>query len=548
MKDSIPFQPGTRVAAYLRDSGHEEQELSIEQQEAALRAWCQAHDLRLTRMFIDAASPGSTTVGREAFREMIAHFHAPDCREAGIILWKYNRFARDIDDAQFYRADLRRRGYIIHSLNDSVPSGLDGRFFEAAIDWMNARYLDDLSADVKRGLQHIMATYGALGGTPPRGFKRQAFEIGTHRDGRPRIVSRWVPDPDLVDRVRRAFELRAAGASLRHIQRETQLYKNINGWSGFFRNRLYIGEMVFSGKVYPGYCEPIVSREIWEAVQKRNRRKLSKTMDAEDHKTHPRRSASRFLLSGILVCAECGAPMNAALSTVHKRNRHYHYDYYACSRAGRNQECSAGRIPRLLVEKSVLDHLADYILEPHNVQQLMDDLNRDRELNQAALATQREHVLRKIASLRRKIENLVDALAEGNVQSKSIREKLARLEDEELRLVEELDNLTPKTQKTRDLETVTGVLKTVRALQADQNTHQLREVLLGLIDRIEIRRDGDTVQGTIYYYSPVVSMDECPRSGLIYTHNFTIQIQVRRMKMLAQRVPQKPPPTVDPVP
>ncbi|MEW6650476.1 MAG: recombinase family protein, partial [Chloroflexota bacterium] len=413
MKDNIPFESGARVAAYLRDSGHEEQELSVEQQEAALRAWCKTHDLRLAQVFIDAAAPGSTTVGRDAFREMIAHFHASDCREEGIILWKYNRFARDIDDAQFYRADLRRRGYIIHSLNDSVPAGLDGRFFEAAIDWMNARYLDDLSVDVKRGLHHIMQMHGALGGTPPRGFKRQAVEIGVHRDGRPRIVSRWAVDADLVERVRLAFEMRAAGASLRQIQRETQLYENINGWSGFFRNRLYIGEMVFGGRVYPDYCEPIVSREIWEAVQKRNRRKLSQTMDADMRKTHPRRSASRYMLSGLLVCGECGAPMNAALSTVHKQKRSYRYSYYGCSRAGRTKKCNAGRIPRLLIEKAVLDNLADYILEPRHVQLLMDELNHDQNTNQQILSQQRKKVLRQITAVRRKIDNLVDALADG---------------------------------------------------------------------------------------------------------------------------------------
>ncbi|MEW6650477.1 MAG: hypothetical protein AB1453_09830, partial [Chloroflexota bacterium] len=91
---------------------------------------------------------------------------------------------------------------------------------------------------------------------------------------------------------------------------------------------------------------------------------------------------------------------------------------------------------------------------------------------------------------------------------------VTRLEADELRLVEELDEMTPKTQKTRDLETVTGILHNIRALQADQDTQRLRAILLGLIERIEIRREDDTIQGTIYYYSPVVRMDECPRPEL----------------------------------
>jgi DNA invertase Pin-like site-specific DNA recombinase len=70
-----PFQPGDLVVAYLRDSGHEDQELSVEQQEAAIRAWCDDQQLILTRLFIDAAAPGSSTGGRGQFLEMISYFH-----------------------------------------------------------------------------------------------------------------------------------------------------------------------------------------------------------------------------------------------------------------------------------------------------------------------------------------------------------------------------------------------------------------------------------------------------------------------------------------
>jgi site-specific DNA recombinase len=100
--------------------------------------------------------------------ELIAHFRDPNCQEAGIIVWKFSRFARDIDDSQFYRADLRQRGFEFYSLNDPVPSGLDGRFFEAAIDWMNQRFLDDLWSDVKCGLRHLVKGYGWKPRTPPR--------------------------------------------------------------------------------------------------------------------------------------------------------------------------------------------------------------------------------------------------------------------------------------------------------------------------------------------------------------------------------------------
>ena len=97
---------------------------------------------------------------------MIRHFRSGEAKEKGLVIWKYSRFSRDVDDSAFYRADLRRMGYLIHSLNDNIPEGPEGRFFEAAIDWMNQRFLEDLSTDVKRGLHHLVQTYGCVPGTP----------------------------------------------------------------------------------------------------------------------------------------------------------------------------------------------------------------------------------------------------------------------------------------------------------------------------------------------------------------------------------------------
>jgi DNA invertase Pin-like site-specific DNA recombinase len=109
-----PFPPGSLLAAFLRDSGGDDQDLSIPQQELEIQRWCASHNYILSAVFKDAASPGSTTAGRDAFNGMMAYFRFPDVQETGILVWKYSRFARDIDDAQFYRADLRRWSSRLH--------------------------------------------------------------------------------------------------------------------------------------------------------------------------------------------------------------------------------------------------------------------------------------------------------------------------------------------------------------------------------------------------------------------------------------------------
>jgi DNA invertase Pin-like site-specific DNA recombinase len=156
----------TLLAAYLRDSGGDRQENSTDRQLAEIQSWALRSGHTLAHVFTDSARPGSSTVGRDAFQEMIHLFRSPACTLDGLVIWSWSRFARDINDAQFFRADLRRRGFEIYSVSDPIPDGPMGRFIEAAIDWKNQQFLADLSKDVKSGLATLVREHGAVPGTP----------------------------------------------------------------------------------------------------------------------------------------------------------------------------------------------------------------------------------------------------------------------------------------------------------------------------------------------------------------------------------------------
>jgi site-specific DNA recombinase len=525
-KSKPPFAPGAQVVAYLRDSGHEDQELSTEQQEAAIRAWCLEQGLHLTRVYRDDAAPGSSVVGRAAFLEMIEYFHAPRRPELGVVIWKLNRFARDIDDAQFYKSDLRRRGYSVHSLNDTVPEGLDGRFFEAAIDWMNARYLQDLQADIIRGLHHNLHTHGAIGGTPPCGFMRQEVVIGNRRDGRPHQVARWVPDPDMIERVQLAWSLRANGASYSEVHRATHLYKSGQGVSyrGMFANRLYIGELVFGGEIVPDYCTPIIDQETWQRVQ--DMQDGRHKMDDGLNLNHPRRLGSEYLLSGLLVCANCGKPVNGASSRLSKRGTDYHYRYYACN----GTDCKSARIPKEALEQAVIERLVKRILLPDNLARLMigheeriEDLNvTDRALYKTLSAD--------LEDVRRQINNISDLLAEGDLGRRSLTKKLGDLEKREEEISAMIARLRLR-KKAFDPKNSQDLAKKIRsALESDERIDETRAILRGLIDHISVAREKKSavVEGEIFFYvlddDKFVSMRERPWRDPVYRHKFIFSI------------------------
>jgi site-specific DNA recombinase len=499
MSDKPAFPSGSKLAAYLRDSGHEDQETSIAQQDAEIKYWCIQNGYELTRIYSDAAAPGSSTVGRTQFIKMIDYFRSEFCVEAGIVVWQYSRFSRDINESQFYRSELRKNGFGIYSLNDPIPDGPASIIFEAATDWKNQTYLTNLAKDIKRGQRFILREYGALGGYPPKGFMRVPITIGKRRDGRPHIVNRWVPDPDQIERVREAFRMRAADMSYKAINRELGLFRSTTSYKTFFLNRLFIGELVFGDDLIKNYCEPVIDRETFEAVQIVQEKHAQGLRDK-----HPRRVSSDYILSGLIYCARCGAPLNG--NSVHmKSTPKYRYQYYACS-AEQRGACDAKKIVKPVIERLVIEQLAMFILAPENIElRASEYLNKSNELvSQAAII--RNRVNNQLTTTRNQIENITAIMAAEGTKVKSLVNKLRELEIKEHDLIAERAKLfTPQEIEILPPLELEDMRKILLALLDDKKQRQeLKKSLEGLIQRVEVERDDEErlIRGQIIYYLP----------------------------------------------
>jgi len=494
----IPFSPGNLVAAYFRDSGGDTQELSVPQQESVFRRWCNEHNLIPGRVFKDAARPGSSVVDRDQFHDMIHHFRSGQAQEAGLVIWSYNRFAREFDDSQFYRADLRRRGYIFYSLNDKIPEGSVGRLFEAVIDWKNEQFLEDLSRDAKRGLRNLVETYRAIPGTPPRGFRREPVKIGKHRNGQDHIAHRWVPDPEVAPKVLRAFQMRAQGIPLADINAELHLFKGINCYATFFSNKLYTGILEYSDLTIEGYCDPIVDLPTWQTVQNM---KVPNKKRFSDSQTNPSRANSRYLLSGLAYCARCGSPMYAN-ANIPKDGAPW--ESYGCTRARRNRDCDMICVPKKTLEGAVLKELREFIVQPGVIQEHQRTLLDNQAQRLEGVEQRRAEIQTQLAGVRRRMSNLANAIAEGG-HNRIMLEKLNEQEAEErgyLAELAEIERQIGTPTKTLSPAEVEALSQHMLDMLSNPDPEAVRDIIQGFVHRVEVDRTENIVHGEVIYYFP----------------------------------------------
>jgi site-specific DNA recombinase len=477
---------------YLRVSGDEQADrgLPIAGQREAIQTHAAAHGLQILRWFTDEARPGSTD-NRAAFQEMMRLAHEDPPPVGAIVLWSWSRFARDSNDAHFWKASLRRHGVAVLSVAEPIPDNLPAGFdyvLEAAIHWSDARRLEEISHDARRGQQTLArAGYVPSGCRPPRGFRVELIEGAF--SGKRRMLRRWVPDPDTWPLAERAWRLRLGGASYQRILRECPgLYRSEGCLATFFRNTAYKGIVTFGGTVIE--VEPMVTPEEWERVNALRRQR--------EGGAYPRRQGGTYLLSGLLRCGRCGRLLVGHRTSTGTRNDGYGRAGWAGYRCPgrRGGRCDQPQITAAAIEGALIGQLLETILTPEHLAAQLGALRASLDAERPALEAQERALEEAIGTLDRAIEQLLTSL-EGSSSQALVR----RLEARETEREERARDLALVRAKLEGPGEEPGDVATIRAdLEAalTAGPPQARELLKRLI--VEIVVDGQ--QATVRYHAP----------------------------------------------
>ena len=127
---------------YARYSSDNQREESIEGQLRECQAFAEKNDIKILNTYIDRAFSAKTD-NRPEFQHMIA-----DSQKKlfdVVLVWKFDRFARNRLDSLLYKQLLRQNNIRLISATEPIMNFSVGIMFESMIDGYNEYYSADLA-------------------------------------------------------------------------------------------------------------------------------------------------------------------------------------------------------------------------------------------------------------------------------------------------------------------------------------------------------------------------------------------------------------------
>jgi site-specific DNA recombinase len=286
-----------RAVIYARVSSKEQEKegFSIPAQLKLLNDYAAAQGLVVAQEYVDVET--AKQAGRAAFGEMVAYLKAHQSVRV-MLIEKTDRLYRNLKDwVTVDELDVE-----LHFPKEGVVYSRESRssekFMHGIKVLMAKNYIDNLSEEARKGMQE-KAEQGIWPTKAPLGYQNADGANGK------RIIE---PDPDVAPQVMKLFEWYAAGGlGLRELAKKARNAGFSYRKSGksvptstvhsILRNRLYMGEFEWNGRLYRGRHQPLVSRELWERAQD--------MLDGRNASKH-RRAKHDFAFSGLIACGHCG--------------------------------------------------------------------------------------------------------------------------------------------------------------------------------------------------------------------------------------------------
>lgn len=418
---SVPAECAMNAVLYARYSpGPDQSENSIDFQLRAGKAYCDAKGLKVVGIYIDRAKSG-TTDNRPDFQRMIGD--SKKRQFAFIVVYRFDRFARNRYDSAIYKKELEGFGVRVLSTEESIGTGDEGIILESIYEAMAESYSRRLSRVVTQGMRETALKGLSTGGNLSLGLKIVDHKIELDERTSPAI--------------RYCFETRDKGIPKKPIADElnnrgyrtkTGKLFTVNTVSKILANPVYKGVDNYAG--IERSCPATVSAELWDRVQE---------IEKREKKSYGKKvSTAYYALSGKLFCGHCGSTMIGDSGTGRNGEKHF---YYTCSSRKKNRSCNKKSEKKDFIEWYICEQTVKFVLTDANITSIAKRVVAlsEEELGSGELARLEQRLT--------EIESEIDTAAESLIKTNSpalikrINEKVAVLEAQQQATETEISRL-----------------------------------------------------------------------------------------------------------
>jgi site-specific DNA recombinase len=471
-----------KAVAYARYSSDLQRERSIPDQFLVCDKIAKQHGYEIVKRFSDHAISGDSTLERDSFLALMRA--AKDQNFDAVIFESLSRVSRDLEDSAGIYKRLTFNNVAMIDIDGTVTSmrvGLSGI--------LNAEFLRNLGNQVRRGWDGRVLE-GLTPGRPAYGYRLTG-----------RSCEREI-DPETSKIVLRIFEEYAGGEPVREIaarlNRDGIPSPTGVAWNhavfiagggsgrGLIGNRVYIGELIWNGhrtvknpdtqKRTKRKGKPedllvaqvphlrIVPQELWDRAQ------ALRTNRSRQGSAVYKKTRIKHMLAGKLICGACGGGMKVVWSRVGEDTR------IGCGNARNRGICGNSKSYSLPEIEATVLHGIKHNLDVEALMAYTEGAHKEWAAQQRTASAERSAVERALNRTTERIERIVTAIADSDVEIKPLMEKLKALELERAGLADKL-----------------------RLLGADGNVvtlhpamiQKFRENLLAMVDALTSKSDAE---------------------------------------------------------
>lgn len=473
-----------KAFVYARFSSENQDSASIDAQIRAIEEYAQSNNITIIKTYIDEAK-SATTDNRPEFLRMFNDINNIDVD--AVLVHKLDRFARNRYDSAHYRKKLKDKNIklisVIERLDDSPESILLTSIVEGFAEYFSA----NLAREVMKGLKENGLKAKHNGGSPPLGY-----DVAPDKT--------YILNEHEAQAVKIMFDGYSQGLGYGHIINElnSKGYRTKNnkpfGKNSIFdilRNEKYTGTYIYNkrkngtNRVQKSPDEiirvenampAIVTSEQWRSVQDK----------LDGNKKNPSQNALQtYVLTGHMFCGCCEG---AYVGNSYYKNRYgTKYYMYSCTNRSNKKGCKNKNVNKELIEKQVIKTLKQIVFKDIDLMankaiKLGKEIDDDK-------AAELKILSKKVDSLQKKIDKLLDAYLDGTLDKDTYNLKSKSLVDDKINCVRAIEELTAKNSVGMTFENMKEFLQGLRDKLDSDNFRDVREVVETLDLTIVIHPD-----------------------------------------------------------